>query len=174
MDSWPLSPPTHLEALRTSTHRRVRDRPGADQGPPPPFLCVGSGHGGVLRACVRARVRALVLGHPPSSHLQAPYVPSCQGTERRGSPRRNLSRARLWDSRKWRRVDRSDSAQFWSHPKRNFCHLQWPRGGPGCSKGQGMSHLNRFASRGQTRTFLSFAVPSKPMSWHGAFPPPCS
>lgn len=72
MDSEPLSPPTHLEALRTSTHRGVRDRPGADQGPPPPCVWVQGMEVYCVLASVSVHVCVLVLGHPPPSHLQAP------------------------------------------------------------------------------------------------------
>lgn len=107
--------------------------------------------------------------HPATSRpLNSPPVKG----QREGTLPGGISAGhRLWDSRKRRRVDRGDSAWFWSHPKRNFCHFEWPRGGPGCPKGQGVFHLNSFASRAQMCTFLSFAVPSKPKSWHRASPP---
>lgn len=40
-------------------------------------------------------------------------------------------------------VDTGDSAWFGFYPKRNLCHLELPIGGLGCSKGPGVSHLNR-------------------------------
>lgn len=182
VDPGPPSPPA-TEALRTCTRRGVRDRarrrPGATSSLPACASRAGGG-GGVasLPLCLHVTSLDTEVRHASacvcrygatlrSATLGPPSFPTCQGTERRDSPMCQLSRAWAGDSGKQcHMVPRGDSARFWFHPKRSLCPLEWPRGGPGCSKGKkGVFHLNGFASRCPACTVLSVAVPRKPTSW---------
>lgn len=108
--------PSYLPGGSENFHPlRYQGRPDANQGPPPPSLCVGSGPGRVLPACLcvctsgpsrtqRARecvcvcvsvsVHTLVpptlhsaTSRPPSCRTAVPFTsPTCQGTRRRASP----------------------------------------------------------------------------------------